>query len=82
MPTSNYPAFEVKIDNDDGTTSPVPGETVKVYDVTNSAALSDIASDGDGHVAAGTVPVAAGTEVRFSFNQVDGHCGYAEVITT
>jgi hypothetical protein len=79
---SNYAAFEVKIDNDDGSITPVPGQIIKVYDVTHAAALSDLASDGDGHVAGGTLPVVVGTVVRFSFSQVDGHCGYAEVVTT
>ena len=82
MPTSNYPAFDVLVDNDDGTTTPVPSTTINVYDVTNDAALSDLATDADGHVDAGTLAVAAGTEIRFSFSRTNGQCGFSEVITT
>lgn len=82
MPTSNYTAFEVLIDNDDGTTTPVPSQTIDVYDVTNSTALSDIASDANGHVAGGTVAVAVGTTVRFSAAKANGQCGYSEIVTT
>jgi hypothetical protein len=79
---SNYPGFEVKIDNDDGTTTLLPLQTVKVYDVTHSTALSDIASDANGLVATGSLAVAVGTRIRFSFSRADGICGFSEVITT
>lgn len=79
---SNYAAFDVVIDNDDGTTTPVPSQTVKVYDVTHATALSDTASDSNGHVAGASVAVAAGTLLRFSFSKTNGQCGYAEVLTT
>jgi hypothetical protein len=79
---SDYAAFEVLIDNDDGTTSPVPSQTVGVYDVTNDVALSDTASDANGHVAGGTLAVAAGTTIRFSAALANGHCGYKEEVTT
>jgi hypothetical protein len=79
---SNYPGFEVKIDNDDGTTTLLPLQTIKVYDVTNSAALSDIASDANGLVAPGSLTVDAGTRIRFSFSRTDGICGFSEVVTT
>jgi hypothetical protein len=79
---SNYASFEVKIDNDDGTTTPVASETVTVYDVTNDEALDDLTSDVDGHIAAGTLDVAAGTSVRFSVALADGRTGYKEEVTT
>jgi hypothetical protein len=79
---SNFAAFDVLIDNNDGTTSPVPSTTINVFDVTHDAALSDLASDADGHVAGGTLAVAAGTEIRFSFSRANGQCGYSEVLTT
>lgn len=79
---SNYSGFEVLIDNDNGTITPVPSQTVKVYDVTNSTALSDLASDANGHVAAGTLSVAVGTSVRFSASKANGQCGYKEELTT
>jgi hypothetical protein len=78
---SNYAAFDVLIDNDDGTTTPVAGETIGVYDVTNDAPLADTASDADGHVPGDTVAVDAGTELRFSFSRANGICGFSEVLT-
>jgi hypothetical protein len=79
---ATYAAFDVKLDNRDGTETLLPSETVHVYDVTNGAALADIASDANGHVAAGSLAVAVGTLIRFSFHRADGLCGYAETLTT
>lgn len=79
---SNYTAFEVYIDNNDGTPTPVGSQTVKVYDVTHSAALADTASDAQGTVPCATVAVDAGTTLRFSVQRADGLCGYAEQVTT
>jgi hypothetical protein len=82
MALSTYPAFDVKIDNDDGTTTPCPTQTIKVYDVTNAVALApDLVSDASGVVQAGTLAVASGTLIRFSFSRADGICGYSEVYT-
>lgn len=82
MPSSNYSGFDVLIDNDDGTTTPVPSQTVTVYNITGAAALSSVASDSVGHVASGTLPVAAGTQVRFSVALANGQNGYAETVTS
>ena len=79
---SSYSAFDVFIDNDDGTTTPIASETISVYDVTHSTPLTDTATDGDGVVAGASVAVAVGTLLRFSFSRADGICGYAEVVTT
>jgi hypothetical protein len=79
---SNYTAFDVLIDNNDGTASPVPLTTINVYDVTGAAALADLTSDVNGHVPAGTLPIAAGSIARFSFKLADGRCGYSEIVTT
>ena len=79
---SNYLGFDVLIDNDDGTTTPLPSQAVHVYDVTNEAALSDISSDALGHVDAGSLNVAVGTAVRFHVTLPDGQCGYKDEVTT
>lgn len=79
---SNYAAFDVLIDNNDGTSTPVPLTTINVYDVAGAAALADVTSDAAGHVPAGTVPIAVGSIVRFSFKLADGRCGYSEIVTT
>lgn len=79
---SNYPGFEVKIDNDDGTHTLLPLQTISVYDVTNETPLDDVASDANGLVEPGSLDVDAGTRIRFSFSRADGICGYSEVFTT
>jgi hypothetical protein len=79
---SAYAAFDVKTQALDGTSAPVPLQTIKVYDVTHAAALSDLTTDANGHVAAGTVAPAAGTVIRLSFLMIDGRCGYSEIVTT
>lgn len=78
---SSYTAFELLIDNDDGTFTPAASTAVQVYDVTHSAALADTASDANGTVPGASVAVAAGTRLRFSFRLVNGICGYAENVT-
>jgi hypothetical protein len=82
MAISYYAAFEVKIDNDDGTTTMLPAQVVQVYDATNAAAHGTVTSDGTGVVAAGSLPVDAGTLIRFSFTRADGICGYSEIYTS
>lgn len=70
---SNYAGFDVKIVVG-GTEYPVASATVKVYDLTGSdpttgagaTALPDLATDSAGHVAGGTLAIAAGRTVRFS----------------
>ena len=52
---SNFTGFDVLIDNDDGTTTPVASHAVHVYDATHSVALADVATDASGHVASGTL---------------------------
>lgn len=79
---SNYTAFDVLTDNDDGTTTPVASQTIKVYDVTHSTALADTTSDANGHVAGGSLAVAVGTLIRFSFSKTNGICGFSEQTTT
>lgn len=79
---SDFIAFEVLIDNDDGTTTPLPAQTITVYNVTDAEALDDIVSDANGHVAGDTLDVDAGTTVRFSTTLANGQCGYSEQVTT
>lgn len=80
MPSA-YASFMVLVDPDDGTFPPAPSVTVKVYDVTHSAALADTAADADGVVPGATVAVDAGTRLRFSVQRADGLAGCAEQIT-
>jgi hypothetical protein len=88
---SNYASFDVKIDNGDGMETLVPAAVVKVRDVTaanpvtgvGAIALADLESDGNGHVAAGSLAIAVGRIVRFSwFRDLDGRCGSAVQVTT
>lgn len=82
MALSYYPAFEVKIDNDDGSVTMCPLQTVKAYDVTHAAALADLMTDATGLVAAGSLAVDPETLIRFSFLRLDGICGYSEIYTS
>jgi len=82
MPSSSYGGFDVLIDNDDGTTTPVASHPVHIYDVTNGVALADVASDGVGHVTTGMLAVAGGTTVRFWVDLGNGRVGFNEVVTT
>lgn len=86
---SNYPAFDVTIDNDDGTSTFLPLQVVHVYDVTNLAALADLTADASGVVPSGSVASAPGSLLRFYFlipvtagDPHSGICGFAEVFTT
>jgi hypothetical protein len=79
---SSYAAFELLIDNNDGTFTPVPSQAVKVYDVTHAAALADTASDAGGTVPGAIVAVAVGTLLRFSVQLTNGLAGCAEDVTT
>lgn len=81
--SSHYPSFEVKIRKPDKTIVMVTDQVVHVYDVTNEELLDDIESDENGIVAAGTLPVAVGTVVRFAFFRAsDLECGKVEKTTT
>jgi hypothetical protein len=91
MPSSNYTGFELKVDAGDGLDHFITGATVKVYDITatnpvtgtGTVALADVVSDVNGHVASGTVAVAAGSKVRFSYTRAaDGLCRCDSQVTT
>jgi hypothetical protein len=79
---SNYAAFDVKVDNDDGTETKVPDATVKIYDATNVVDLGEITADSDGHIDGGTLPVDAGTVIRFRVENYLSQAGYLEQVTT
>jgi hypothetical protein len=84
MPSSNYAAFDVKVDGQDGTETPVPSATLKTWNRTSDTTLAaTVVTDANGHVPAGTLPVAAGTVVSFRLEH-DGHgrSAYTEVITS
>jgi hypothetical protein len=80
--SSAYAAFDVMTEDDDGARTPLPLQTVEVYDVTNDEALDDLETDANGHIDAGTVTPAAGTTIRFGAETADGRKGYAEIVTT
>jgi hypothetical protein len=91
MPTSNYAGFELKVDTGDGLPHYLPSETVQVWDIegadpetgVGAIALPDITSDSDGHVAGGTVSVAAGRRLRFRWTRdADGKCVSDTLVTT
>jgi hypothetical protein len=90
MPSSNFIGFELTVDVG-SSKEPIPSATVQVYDISaadpvdgsGAMALADVASDVDGHVASGTVAVAAGSLVRFSYTRAaDGLCRCDSQVTT
>lgn len=82
MPTSTYEGFDVTYRDPAGVLQPVPSVTIKVYDATHVASLSDLTADVAGHVAAGTLSVDAGTVVRFRVESYLGMAGVLEQVTT
>jgi hypothetical protein len=82
MSTSAYSAFDVLTEDISGARTPLPLQAVDVYDVTHGAALSSLAADGNGHVAAGSLPVVSGTIIVFSADLGNGRKGYAEIVTS
>jgi hypothetical protein len=82
MPTSSYSSFDVVENVGTGAPTLVPSQTINVFNVTGNSPLPDIISDANGHVPAGTLPVAAGTLIRFSGSKPDGRRAYAEQVTS
>lgn len=71
---SYYCGFDITIVNDYGVTEPQGGVTVTVYNETDSSSLSSLTADANGHVASGSLSVAADKVIRFSVS------GYTPVI--
>lgn len=95
---SRFLGFDVKIDPRTGPSASapmgfvrVPGAVLHVRDVTDedlatgagAIALDDIVADGDGVVASGTLDVAVGRTIRFTwYRALDGKSGVIERVTT
>jgi hypothetical protein len=91
MPSSNYTGFELRLDLNDGLPHYLPGETVQVWDVEDAdpetgvgaISLPDVTTDINGHVASGTVSIAAGRRIRFRWTRdADGRCVSDTQVTT
>jgi hypothetical protein len=80
---SNYTGFEAKQrDPVTGAVTMLASTTIHVHDITNDAALPDVASDVSGIVAPGSVGVAAGTTIRFYIaDPMTGPC-FVDQVTT
>lgn len=86
MPSSSYPPFEAYYrDRVTGVVTPAANVTVEVRDVTDDpdcTRLDDAESDENGTVPGGTVAVAVGRTLRFTFvNDNNGRCGSALQVT-
>lgn len=80
---SNFSTLDAYIDNEDGTKTPASGATVKAWDVTHGVDLGLVGNmDADGILAGGTLPVVAGTRVRFRIENHQGWAGCEEKTTT
>jgi len=75
MPSSDFIGFNVNFETKPGIIPPVgAGVEVIVYDVLTDTDIDTLTTDGSGDIAAGTVAVAAGSEVRF---RVENYFGMA-----
>ena len=85
---SAYGSFEVKsVDRATGAVTMYPGAVVQVRDFSDpdnvTRLMPDLVADGSGVVAAGTLAVDAGSDIRFSWlDDETGICGFAEGVTT
>jgi hypothetical protein len=78
---SNYPQFDVAYDLANGLrVGLLADHTIHVHDATNDVPLGDVVSNAEGIVEAGTLPVDAGTTVRFYSDHL-GAAGAIEFVT-
>jgi hypothetical protein len=83
MPVSNFSTLDSYIDNEDGTITYPNGAQVKAFDVTHNTELGVVGNtDANGILAGGTLPVVAGTRVRFRIENYQGWAGCEEKVTT
>lgn len=80
--SSDYPQFDVAYDLSSGVrVGLLAVQAVHVYDVTEGIELDDVISNAEGIVEAGSLPVPAGTTVRFYTDHL-GAAGALEIVTT
>lgn len=79
--SSEFQQFDVNYYENGVLVEMLATKTVHVYNATLGAALDDVISNGEGIVEAGTLPVAAGTVVRFYTDHM-GAAGALEQVTT
>lgn len=77
MPT--IPETLIEINNGDGTTSPLPGVSVKVFKVSSDADVATVTTDSDGYFAATSVSGSAGDLFRLRIENYHGRAGYYEI---
>lgn len=78
---STIASFPFEADNGNGTSSPLPGLTVKVYDVTGAADVATVTTDSDGNFPATSVSGAAGSLYRIRAENYQGKAGFVEVLS-
>jgi len=79
--SSDFPQFDVAYDVSGVRIGLLPMQSVHVFNVTLGEALDDVIANGAGVVEAGSLPVAAGTTVRFYTDHL-GAAGSLEIVTT
>ena len=79
---SNFQQFDLSYRGSAGVPTPLAGTTVKVFDATNLTDLDDLMSNDEGVVEGGTLPVDAGTVVRFRVENYLGLAMSLEQVTT
>lgn len=73
--------FTVEMDNGDNTTTLLPGQTTKVYDVTAGTDVATVSTDADGYFPETTVSGAPGSVYRIRMEHYHGMAGYYEVVS-
>lgn len=79
---SNYPTIDVFFVESDGARTAAASTTVKVRNTATNTDIATLTTDSNGHIAAGTLSVAAGTLVRFRVENYQGRAHSVDVVTT
>lgn len=72
---STVPASLCELDNGDGSTTPLPSVTVKIWDVAGAADVATVATDANGMTPATAVSGAVGALYRLRCENYQGRAG-------
>lgn len=78
---STIPATLLEKDNGDGTATPLPGISVKVWSVAGAADVATVSTDANGYFPATGVSGAVGSTYRLRVENYQGLSGFIEVLS-
>lgn len=73
--------FLVEIDNGNGTSSPLPSRTTKVWRVSTSADVATVVTDANGFFPETTVAGSVGETFRIRIENYQGRAGWYEALS-